>query len=130
MRFLALVLTLCFFAMASGCARLMCDDAVNSEMRAPDGVLVATWFTRNCGATTDYATTVNVHRADSDFRGDSGTVFVAEGRHQLDMKWLDAKHLTIECDGCSRKQVFRTVTILGNTDVTFLLPQAEPPSKQ
>jgi hypothetical protein len=108
----------------------MCKDTVNSEMRAPDGVLVATWFTRNCGATTDYATTVNVHRADSGFRDDSGTVFVAEGRHQLDMKWLDAKHLSIECDGCRRKQVFRTVTILGDTDVTFLLPAAGSFTKQ
>jgi hypothetical protein len=45
------------------------------------------------------------------------------------MKWLDAKHLSIECDGCSRKQVFRTVTILGDIDVKFLLPGAEPSAK-
>lgn len=129
MKFLALGLTLCFCSMALGCARLMCDDAVNSEVRSPDGVLVATWFTRNCGATTDYATTVNIHQAGSSFRDDSGTVFVAEGRHHLDVKWPDAKHLSIECDGCNRAQVFRTVTILGDRDITFLLPGAEPSSK-
>ncbi len=130
MRAFALVLVLCFCASAIGCARLICHDEVNSEARSPDGVLVATWFTRNCGATTDYATTVNLHRRDSGFRDDAGTIIVAEGRHHLQMKWLDAQHLSIECNDCSRDQVFRTVTILGSRDITFLLPGAESSTHQ
>ena len=118
----SLVLTLSLSMIAAGCARLMCNDAVNSEVRSPDGVLVATWFTRNCGAMTDYATTVNLHRPDSGFRGDSDTVFVAEGRYALKMKWTGPRRLTIQCDGCARKQIFRAVTMLGDVDIQVLLP--------
>ena len=81
---------------AVGCGRFGCQEVVETHVNSPDGLMVATVLTRNCGATTDYGTSVNLHRSDHGFREEPGTLFVATGRH-LAVKWTDPDHLSIEC---------------------------------
>ena len=54
-RLLAVFSIVCF----SGC---FCSDEVVAEHVSPDGVHVATVTTRDCGATTNYATHIRVSR--------------------------------------------------------------------
>ena len=108
--------------LTTGCTQFMCKDIVESQTPAPDRILVATAVTRDCGATTDFSTSVNLHRADHGFDDEAGTIFVAMGRHQLTLRWSDADHLSVQCDDCTRKQISKTVTILGKTDIGYKLP--------
>jgi hypothetical protein len=107
---------------AVGCARFVCQEVAESNATSPDGLMVATVVTRDCGATTDYSTSVNLHRSDHDFKDEAGDLFVATGRHQLAVKWSDADHLSIECTNCSRPQVSKGVSVLGKTTITYDIP--------
>jgi hypothetical protein len=105
-----------------GCGWFGCQEVVEAHVNSPDGLMVATVLTRDCGATTDYSTSVNLHRSDHGFREEAGTLFVAGGRHHLAVKWIDGDHLTIVCADCSRKQVSKVVSILGKTSVNYEIP--------
>ena len=101
----------------AGCG--LCSDEIKMEQSGPQGTLKATWFVRNCGATTDFSTIVSVHRPGISYKDGGGIVFVATGRGQLRMSWDDARHLRIECVGCQRKDIFRKITVLGDVDISY-----------
>jgi hypothetical protein len=113
---------------AIGCCTLVgcniCSDDVLSRSTSPDGALVATLFQRDCGATTDYSTIVNVGGPSDSFKGEKGRVFVVKGQKHVTVKWTDNRALVIECDSCSRSTVFRQVTALGDIDIAYSLPPA------
>jgi len=100
-----------------------CSDEILSETTSPDGVLTATFFIRNCGATTDFSSIVSIHRKSEGFRNDDGIVFVANGQNQPTLNWTDAKTLSIECRECTRTNIFRQVSALGNVDLVYHLLQ-------
>ena len=125
---LMLVLGVLCFPLAS-CTLLGCKEVVEAQVPAPDGILVATWTTRDCGATTDYGTSVNLHRSDHGFDDVARNLFVAKGRRHLNVKWIDADNLSIECNSCERRHVSRIVTILGKTNITYETPLVAPPSR-
>ena len=103
-----------------------CSDQVSGEVLSADGVLNATSFVRNCGATTDLTSIVSIHRNDEGFRDDKSFVFVAKGRHQLVVTWVGPKALSIRCPGCARADIFREVTALGHVDIVFDMASALP----
>jgi hypothetical protein len=111
---MALVVSLSSIA---GCG--LCSDDIKLEQSGPDGSLKATWFVRNCGATTDFSTIVSVHRSDNSYKDDGSIVFVAKGRGRLRVRWDDARHLRIECAGCQRNDVFKEITVLGDVNISY-----------
>lgn len=121
---------LLLFCSTTGCIRFACKEVVLSEIPSPDGVLVATSVSRDCGATTDFSTSVNLHRRDHGFDEEAGDLFVAAGRHRLSVTWLDADRLKIQCNDCTRKQISRLVTVLGKTDVVYDIPELSQPSQR
>jgi len=100
-----------------GCS--LCSKEVVQNSQSPDGLLQATWYTKNCGATTDFSTVVSVHRSDSSYTDDSDIVFVATGKQAIKLTWAGTHHLSIECGSCERATVFREVTKIGDIDVSF-----------
>jgi hypothetical protein len=98
-----------------GCAP--CSDEVRAEVVSTDKALKATWFVRNCGATTDFSTIVSAHRPDDSYRDRGDFVFVARGERPLRLEWTGPRQLTVECPGCGREDIFRRVTVLGNIDI-------------
>jgi hypothetical protein len=100
-----------------GCG--LCSKELVQDSRSPDGVLQATWYTKNCGATTDFSTVVSVHRPDSSYTDDSNIVFVARGKQAIKLKWASPHQLSVECASCERATIFREVTKIGNIDVSF-----------
>lgn len=97
----------------------ICSTDVVQGSRSPDGVLQATWYTKNCGATTDFSTVVSVHRPDSSYKDDSDIVFVAKGKQTIKLTWAAPHRLSVECGSCERANIFREVTKIGDIDVSF-----------
>jgi hypothetical protein len=115
-RFSESAITILFLSLIS-CGGV-CADKIVTESISPDGALKATVFIRDCGATTDFSEMVSIHRPDNTFKDDSDLVFVAKGRGQLGVSWAGPRQLSIECDGCQRKDIFREVAKLADIDIT------------
>jgi hypothetical protein len=98
-----------------------CNDTPKSKATSGDGRLVANVYERNCGATTDFSSMVNVQSTSDKFRADEELLFVVKGRHDVSATWAGPKTLLITCPSCDRKNVFREVVVLGNIDVRYSL---------
>jgi len=98
-----------------------CSDTPRSKATSPDGQLVANFYERDCGATTDFSSDVNVQRSSDKFRADEGVVFIAKGRYDLSVEWTGPRTLRITCPSCARKNVFHEVVALGDIDVKYSL---------
>ena|SRR6201996_4306941 len=116
-RGLSVVLLIAVGMVMIGCG--LCSKDLVQNSRSPDGVLQATWYTKNCGATTDFSTVVSVHRPDSSFTDDSDIVFVAKGKQTIKLTWAAPHQLAVECASCERAAIFREVTKIGDIDVLF-----------
>jgi hypothetical protein len=100
----------------------LCSKDVIQEVRAPEGVLAATWYVRNCGATTDFSTLVSVHRAENSYTEEADLVFVAKGKKRLRLEWASPHQLSIACEECGRNNVFKEVTKFGDVEIQFRDP--------
>jgi hypothetical protein len=98
-----------------------CSDTPRSKATSADGKLVANFYERNCGATTDFSSMVNVQSASDKFRADEGVLFTAKGRYDLSVAWTGPRMLLITCGNCSRKNIYREVVALGDIDVRYNL---------
>lgn len=98
-----------------------CTDTPKSKAVSADGQLAVNVYERNCGATTDFSSMVNVQSASDKFRSDEGVLFVAKGRYELSITWTGPRTLLITCPNCSRKNIFREVVALGDIDVRYNL---------
>src|SRR6266576_3283191 len=98
-----------------------CSDTPRSKATSADGRLVANFYERNCGATTDFSSMVNVQSTSDKFRAEEGLLFVAKGRYDLSVSWTGPRTLLITCPSCARKNVFREVVALGDIDVRYSL---------
>ncbi|HKW19464.1 MAG TPA: hypothetical protein VJO35_18285 [Terriglobales bacterium] len=98
-----------------------CSDTVKSKVKSTDGQLVANAFERDCGATTDFSSMVNVQNASDKFHPDEGILFIAKGRYDISVMWSAPRILVVTCLNCSRKNIYREVTALGDIDVKYNL---------
>jgi hypothetical protein len=90
-------------------------------MASADGKLIAHVFERNCGATTDYSSIVNLQNPSDKFDGNDDVLFVAKGRYDLSVRWMGAKELLVTCPGCLRSNIFRQGTVEGGVDIKYVL---------
>jgi hypothetical protein len=114
-----LLLPICFLALLASCETS--SDRLEARVVSPDHGIVAAVYERNCGATTDFSSMVNVQSPSDKFRGDDGVLFSARGRYDISVLWVGPKSLLIRCSGCLRRDVYREVTALGDIDVTYSL---------
>jgi hypothetical protein len=88
---------------AAGC---MCGERQLTQSESPDGKYIATFFERDCGATSGYVRHVNLKERGSwvlpSLEGyqEEGQVFVGDGR-KVDLIWNGNKALLIKCEECS-----------------------------
>jgi len=78
-------------------------------------------YERDCGATTDFSSMVNVQSTSDKFDGNVGRLFVAKGRYNISVTWTGPRALLIECPNCSRNNIFREVTVYGDIDISYNL---------
>lgn len=99
----------------TGCG--LCSDEIVQTTQSPDRSLQATWFVRDCGATTDYSTIVSIDRPHSSRV--SIIVFVAKGDHTIKVNWTGKHSLSVECPNCDHADIVKAVERLGDIDVSF-----------
>jgi len=99
---LAFTLGGCGFLLRSGC-----DNTIKSEKRSPDGKYVATLFERNCGATTDFSTIVQLHESSEKLKGDDLGILVVKGQHEIDLTWDGNSSLRLQCNDCRSDDIFK-----------------------
>ena len=90
-----------------GCTFFPCNDDIKSESRSPDGKYVAALYERNCGATTNFSTIVNIRNSSSKFNRDEDIVLVVKGRHQISLVWKDSRTMQIVCANCPPDDIFK-----------------------
>jgi len=73
-----------------------CANEVHSESVSPDGRYIASVIERNCGATTDYVTAVQIRGARSAFSGRTwDDVFRVGGVATVRLSWDGSNHLLV-----------------------------------
>lgn len=75
----------------------MCGDEPLQTIQSPDGQFVGKLYVRNCGATTDYVTRVDLQGNTFLTKRSSKTVYAKEGyRNTIKISWVDDDHFLIE----------------------------------
>lgn len=73
-----------------------CADAVKARARSPDGQYVATVFERDCGATTDFSTHVELRNTDELLTSSKHvSILTIAGRVTVDVKWRTDRTLLV-----------------------------------
>jgi hypothetical protein len=119
------LLLLVAFAL-SACSQ--CADEVVHEATSPSGATKAVFFVRNCGATTDYASSVCIISPGAKVPKDHGIVFTADSNHgaaplqpngalPISVTWVDSDHLRITYD--SRARVFRSERLFKDVHIEY-----------
>ena len=76
-------------------------------------------FRRDCGATTDFSSMVNLQNWSDKFSANEGRLFAVKGRYQISVTWTGSKQMVITCNGCQRRDMFREVTVEGDIDISY-----------
>lgn len=95
----------------------LCSDEVVSEVTSPDGVLTATIVVRDCGATTDFTSIVNLHKRGEASDDKRGIVFVAKGRQRVFATWRNDKLLSITCESCAPTEISYEASAWGDIEI-------------
>jgi len=74
-----------------------CGTEDEARVASPDRKHTAYSYLRNCGATTDYVTVVEL-MGPGDSRG--SVVYQVEGGAPIQLKWASSDHLLIQCVNC------------------------------
>jgi len=96
-----------------------CEDTAKTIAPAPDREYEASVYERDCGATTDFSTIVNLHLVGEDRTNQNGIVFVAKGQKEVQITWLANRKVNIICKDCSSVDIFRNETSWGDVTVSY-----------
>jgi hypothetical protein len=97
-----------------------CEDTVKTELKSPDGKYVATLYERDCGATTDFSTIVNLRDSSASFKGDDLGIVIVKGQHKLDLVWDSDRKLRFQCHDCRIEDIFKQEKTWKDVDISFL----------
>lgn len=84
-----------------------CEDTIKTEIRSPNGKYTATVFERDCGATTDFSTIINLRESSAKFRGDDLGAVIIKGQHRIDLVWDGNRRLQLQCSDCRPEDIFK-----------------------
>jgi hypothetical protein len=100
-----------------------CDwgDSIKQKVSSPENQLVAFVYTRNCGATTDWATRLDLVSSEKDVGGsDSNTVFIMKGRPSLVVKWEGPKKLVVQYPRTKEDRLYRQQIRFGEVEIEYI----------
>ena len=96
-----------------------CDDTVKGSLTSPDGKCIATVYERDCGATTDFTTHVNLRTTSAGFEGGKNVVFVAKGKHTVAIEWQNDVTLRVECTDCAENEIYASTASWKNVAISY-----------
>jgi hypothetical protein len=95
-----------------------CSDEIKKEVQSRNGKYIITLFERNCGATTDFSTIVNLRSKAGEFNGNKeNNIFVMKGKYDVEIKWEDDTHLKISYPKDS--EVFKQMGMWREIKISF-----------
>jgi hypothetical protein len=127
MRLAALFVVPCLIVGCGIPAAIICDDDTKAVVESPDRKYVAILYERNCGATTDYATTVDLRSRL--WRFNSEPIFVAKSRHTVTVQWTKGRELQIRCSDCKPDQIFKAAEGWKDVEIDYIYVASQSPSK-
>jgi hypothetical protein len=73
--------------MLTGCDRSFCSNETIDERISPDGKYTASYFERNCGATTPYIQVISLYPSNTEFDPENHKdwVFTIHGKSDVEM---------------------------------------------
>jgi hypothetical protein len=96
------------------------------RVASPDRKHVAHLYLRNCGATTDYVTVVDV---EAPHNSQGANAYSAEGTYDVTLRWASANELHIECRGCPPRHLTAppidgvTITVVSAARDSVVVPR-------
>jgi hypothetical protein len=114
------------FAIWGLLARSQCDNAILTEVPAPDRRMRAIVFQRDCGATTDLSTQVSLLSGSRPLPNDGGNVFIADTDHGrapagpgggpvVQVRWVEPRELEVHHD--ARARVFSADSLVNGVSI-------------
>jgi hypothetical protein len=107
-----------FPLLAIGCE---CGITPVAEQRSLDRAYVASMFERNCGATTDYATAINLRSSEEEFVGAvRDDVLRVSGLPPLEMHWEGARRLVVRLPALrGKEEIFQQLARWRDVDIVY-----------
>jgi hypothetical protein len=105
----------------------VCGETIKMEVSSPSATEVASVIERDCGATTDFVTHVNLRHSDKRLAVDGkgtitqGEVFTFSGRAALELQWQSDTKFQIACDGCPEKYIFKRDQVWNGIELVYSL---------
>lgn len=126
MRSIALICVLC--AVLSGCSESQCENVPLQRITSPDGVHVATLFSRSCDATTPFVQVVKISKKGADESADDSRdhAFTMRGEHTINFQWIDSGHLRITRPNRA-EDIFKEESISNGLRITYKSPAGKRP---
>ena len=90
---LGVVIGSVFYAMAPRHAT--CDHKVMREFPSPNGNYVGLVIRTNCGATTQFASSVGIRNKEEEFDADRDFFFSVKGENNIELVWRDSPFLDV-----------------------------------
>jgi hypothetical protein len=84
-----------------------CGDQIKTERASPDLKYTATVYERDCGATTDFSTIVNLRESSTKFNGEELGPVVIKGQHSINLEWDGNTRLRLQCTDCRSEEIFK-----------------------
>ena len=84
-----------------------CQDQIISSENSPDGKFIACLYERDCGATTDVSTTVNLRQAGDKFNGGEERIFVIKGQAKVQLIWKEPNLLIVKSAAKNTENIFK-----------------------
>lgn len=83
-------------------------DEVKQTVPSPDNSLTAVIYTRNCGATTDWATRMDIFvNNQGSGKDDNRTVFIMKGLQSVTVEWKSSNILKVYYPSTQKENIFR-----------------------
>jgi hypothetical protein len=96
------------------------EDNVKRTMSAPGNNITAVLYVRNCGATTDWATRVDLVSANKKAGVDGyNVVFILQGDQPVRIEWKDANTLVINHPAVNSDYIFKQQTQTGRFKIEY-----------
>jgi hypothetical protein len=84
-----------------------CGDEIKQRLSGPIEGIVAVAYVRNCGATVDYATCVDLYNGDEQAGSiEKDTIFVLEGYQPVEMEWSDDGTLVVNSPRMEQEKIY------------------------
>ena len=96
-----------------------CGDQIKAEKASPDLKYTATVYERDCGATTDFSTIVNLRESSAKFNGNDLGAIIVKGQHRIDLVWDGNTRLRLQCSDCRPDDIFKQERSWKNVEISL-----------